>query len=110
MNQFSFAKHFKVKNQRNGNFFITFKKASYLRHLNRELTDIQYIEDLKKQKLTDKLWLLAKRILVNVFIVGLFGLAFYGYYQLNQLSVKEKNNTKDRYIIRLKLRVKELKT
>lgn len=88
----------KVKHKRNnGNFFIKYTKASYLRHLNRELTDIQYKANLKNQKWSDRLWLLTKRSLVFIFIPALFGLAFYGFYKLNQRSVKAKNNTNDRY-------------
>lgn len=88
----------KVKNKRNnGNFFINYTKASYLRHLNRELTDIQYKTNFKNQKWSDRLWLFTKRFLVFIFILALFGAAFYGFYHLNQLSVKAKNNTKNRY-------------
>ena len=70
------------------NFFVEYTKSSFLRGLKVQLDDIYFSERLKYQTLTNKIWILTKRVLINIFTIALFIGAGYVFFEINQISFK----------------------
>lgn len=67
-------------------FKKTIKELNSILKIQNQLSDLAYKEKMDNLKFKQKALLLIKRILINFFVISMFGGAGYGFYILNQLS------------------------